>query len=639
MKTQRNYYLLFKISILTYFLLQALSGIAQTATSTTLANSCYAINGLYAGSLYSGGDANQILGNTAKENQLLQFIRDNGFNYLLCYETQSILPNSGLTTKFAAFIKKARTQYGLQQVAAVIGTTSQADLVVSYNDKHTADERIDVLNLEDEFWNASDHDAALNDDVNTLNYFASVGHPKNIEVEVYVGNFDNQAQATKLANAVDRILVHFYRDTDVDIIDYNSGRLVMIGNAGKKVKIAPIFSSEGSTNYVDQPFLGDWLFTHPQEQAFKSWITGYNALTGTWKNNVEVMGASWFIYDLFIQSFPNHITSQPVSQTACAGQTKTFSVTSSATNKVYYWVRNGVCLTDGANIAGSKTATLTISNITIADTGSYFCRVVSYDAANPGTFASDQAKLTIACVSQSPYGGTPWPIPGVIQAENYDLGGQDIAYNDLTATNLGGAYRNDAVDIETCTDGANAFDVGYIEAGEWLEYTVNVQATTKYSIDIRVAAIAAGEKIHIEIDGINVTGALTIPNTTGWDTWQTVTIENISLMAGKRIMRVVMETGDFNLNFVEFKKSITTNFADIIQNYIGNVFPNPAYHELNITDESVSQYRLVSLTGITVQQGMIPDTKSVNIESLASGSYILELTGEAKQYHIHIIKQ
>ena len=46
---------------------------------------------------------------------------------------------------------------------------------------------------------------------------------------------------------------------------------------------------------------------------------------------------------------------------------------------------------------------------------------------------------------QSPYGGTPWAILGTIQAENYDLGGQGVAYNDTTSGNSGNAYRNDTL--------------------------------------------------------------------------------------------------------------------------------------------------------------------------------------------------
>src|SRR5689334_23968636 len=43
-------------------------------------------------------------------------------------------------------------------------------------------------------------------------------------------------------------------------------------------------------------------------------------------------------------------------------------------------------------------------------------------------------------------------VPGTIQLENYDTGGEGAAYHDTTPANEGGAYRSDAVDIEPTTD-------------------------------------------------------------------------------------------------------------------------------------------------------------------------------------------
>src|SRR6185503_20349785 len=47
----------------------------------------------------------------------------------------------------------------------------------------------------------------------------------------------------------------------------------------------------------------------------------------------------------------------------------------------------------------------------------------------------------------SPFRGTPSAIPGIIQAEDFDLGGQGVAYNDTTATNDGTQYRSEGPDI------------------------------------------------------------------------------------------------------------------------------------------------------------------------------------------------
>ncbi len=155
---------------------------------------------------------------------------------------------------------------------------------------------------------------------------------------------------------------------------------------------------------------------------------------------------------------------------------------------------------------------------------------------------------------QSPYLGTPATIPGIIEAENYDLGGSTIAYNDLTSANQGNSYRTDEVDIEPCSEGG--YNVGWISDGEWLEYTVNVQEARNYTFEARVAAITGGRQFHLEVNNQDVSGALVVPNTGGWQIWQTVSA-NITLNAGEQVIRVVMDSNDFNLHRMTFKNETT----------------------------------------------------------------------------------
>jgi GH18 family chitinase/chitodextrinase len=160
---------------------------------------------------------------------------------------------------------------------------------------------------------------------------------------------------------------------------------------------------------------------------------------------------------------------------------------------------------------------------------------------------------------QSPYGGTVRNIPGTVEAEHYDLGGEGVAYHDLSSGNSGNTLRTDNVDIETTTDTGGGQNVGWIQAGEWLEYTVQITTAGTYTLQARVASTAAGKTFHIELDGANISGTLTVPNTGGWQTWQTVTATTPSLTTGQKILRIVMDAGDFNLNKVTFTTGGTTN--------------------------------------------------------------------------------
>jgi len=174
---------------------------------------------------------------------------------------------------------------------------------------------------------------------------------------------------------------------------------------------------------------------------------------------------------------------------------------------------------------------------------------------NRGATGTDTVTITVNPPTQEPYGGVPWPIPGRIQAEDYDLGGEGVAYHDTTPGNEGSAYRTDDVDICATSDVGGGYLVKSIVAGEWLEYTVFVAATGPYDIKLRAATPNNGRYLHIEFDGVDVTGPIVLPNTGDWDVSATVVVPRVTLAAGLHIMRIVMDTGDFNLNWIEVTTS------------------------------------------------------------------------------------
>lgn len=172
------------------------------------------------------------------------------------------------------------------------------------------------------------------------------------------------------------------------------------------------------------------------------------------------------------------------------------------------------------------------------------------------------ATITInARISQSAYGGEAHAIPGTIEFEEFDLGGQDSAYYDATVGNDAGVdYRADEdVDIEECTDDNGGYNIGYFTVGEWVEYTINAAGSGTYDIDLRVACNGDGRTISIEIDGNIIENFLEIPNTGGWQTWETISLEDVNIPSGTHILRVtVVGTQDYiNLNYMTFTASGT----------------------------------------------------------------------------------
>ena len=142
----------------------------------------------------------------------------------------------------------------------------------------------------------------------------------------------------------------------------------------------------------------------------------------------------------------------------------------------------------------------------------------------------------------TPYSGSPVALPGTIEAENFDNGGSGVAYEDTTSGNAGGQYRNTSVDIEATSDSGGGYNVGWLDPGEWLRYTVNVAAAGTYKLEFRVAAISAGGRFHLEVNGTNVTGSLTVPNTGGWQSWTTVTKTGVTLPAGQQSWILVIDS-------------------------------------------------------------------------------------------------
>src|SRR6202035_4029618 len=81
----------------------------------------------------------------------------------------------------------------------------------------------------------------------------------------------------------------------------------------------------------------------------------------------------------------------------------------------------------------------------------------------------------------TPFLGAPFAVGDLIQAEDFDNGGEGVAYHASTNTNPGGVFRTDQnVGIEATTDAGGGYDVGWTQGGDWLDYTLNAPAAGTY---------------------------------------------------------------------------------------------------------------------------------------------------------------
>jgi Carbohydrate binding module (family 6)/Beta-1,3-glucanase len=166
------------------------------------------------------------------------------------------------------------------------------------------------------------------------------------------------------------------------------------------------------------------------------------------------------------------------------------------------------------------------------------------------------AGSTARAATEGPYGGTAAAVPGAVFAENYDTGGQAVAYNVASVNGSANSYRSDGVDLEATTDTGGGYDLGWTAAGQWFKYTVNVATAGTYAVSLRLAApTAVTNALQINnAAGTDLSGVVTAPATGGWQTWTTVTA-NITLPAGTQTLTVDQDSPGWNINYLTFAAS------------------------------------------------------------------------------------
>jgi hypothetical protein len=159
-------------------------------------------------------------------------------------------------------------------------------------------------------------------------------------------------------------------------------------------------------------------------------------------------------------------------------------------------------------------------------------------------------------------------LPGKISATDYDLGTNTFAYFDTDIANYkvdtgvfeewnkGKSLRNDGVDILPCTDiNSNGYQVSFIENGEWLQYTVDLENQNTFDVAIRYSNNNGTAKLYLEMDGGQKTTSIALPQTGSETLWKTVVLPSVSLKKGTTKIKVVFEIGGINLSYLEFIKT------------------------------------------------------------------------------------
>jgi uncharacterized protein involved in high-affinity Fe2+ transport len=165
--------------------------------------------------------------------------------------------------------------------------------------------------------------------------------------------------------------------------------------------------------------------------------------------------------------------------------------------------------------------------------------------------------------TDAPYGGTPAAVPGTVLAANYDTGGQGVAYNVTSVNGTANSYRSDGVDLEVCSDTGCGYDIGWTAAGQWFNYTVDVATAGTYSVSFRLSSpYGETDGLHIaNAAGTNLTGAIAVPDTGGYQDWTTVTA-SVTLPAGVQTLTVDQDSNGWNYWYMDFTSTGTGTGGD-----------------------------------------------------------------------------
>jgi hypothetical protein len=190
-------------------------------------------------------------------------------------------------------------------------------------------------------------------------------------------------------------------------------------------------------------------------------------------------------------------------------------------------------------------------------------------------------------------------IPATIEAEEYN--------------------RMSGIQIQKTADETGFANVGYIDAGDWLEYKIETPDSGRYNVDFRIASAQTAVFAFVT-DGREVFKQ-TVHNTAGWQNWETVS-NTVMLSAGVHTIQLQAVTAGFNVNWFEFSE-ISTDVST--KNKIEKsftVFPNPGDGIFNIqTSENIEKLTVTNVFGSVVRS--LPFSTQVDLSSLSPGIYSL----------------
>jgi hypothetical protein len=221
----------------------------------------------------------------------------------------------------------------------------------------------------------------------------------------------------------------------------------------------------------------------------------------------------------------------------------------------------------------NRTGTATVKKIAMNETNTelidYQSDLRSLTMCLPSATAIDTVSTALETqfvLSSAPFKGPhilSSAAPCIIPARDFDFGGEGLAFHDNNAAHQSGnaAYRRNEGDTQSDpVDVVTTLEIGYTEAGEWLVYTVTVEDAGTYAVDVNLSVnSASGSQFHFEVDGVDQTGTLSVPNNGSWSAWRWIFESNpalpqpaLNLTQGTHKIKFYQESAGFNIMDIRF---------------------------------------------------------------------------------------
>jgi chitinase len=181
------------------------------------------------------------------------------------------------------------------------------------------------------------------------------------------------------------------------------------------------------------------------------------------------------------------------------------------------------------------------------------------------------------------------------------------------------------IQTENCSEGG--LNVGWIDTGDWMAYSITIPTAGTYRVIYRVASPNASRTLRLEKDnGTTQLGSVTIPNTGGWQNWANVA-HNVTLPAGTYSIGIATSTGGFNLNYFTVTNNLSArmstegDFTVEEEDNTLSVFPNPSTGRVTISVSKPSHVKILDASGRSFYSSHVDE--SVTIDKMNAGVYIV----------------